>query len=318
VNQNRPDLAPKPEPAPAPAPANHHLPPLSLLQRVSILFARVPAFGYGLTYLALIPLYGLVYFLFFPNDFYHSTATREQAYFTAQHRLSNQLLSSLVADLQATYDGNLIDIGDGGAMCIDRLRLDGFDIDNRGTATFQVTAPIVDAGATTGDPCSPDRITSVVVLTAASDLALDFPVFENPDARETPVQEWVTVRMLDSDSHTASQRLFAPPFRSPQARVSEDGTRYEFAISPEVARQLQVVLRASQGFPAGIPGNLTRMLYLSATTVTTTGYGDIVPITARARFLAISEAILGLVIVGLFLNSIAQQRQRHQVHHDVA
>lgn len=296
------------------------MPPLPLLQRISIFFARVPAFGYGLTYLALIPLYGLIYFLFFPNDFYHSTATREQAYFAAQHRLSNQLLSSLVADLQATYGGNLIDIGDGEAMCIDRLRLDGFDIDNRGTATFQVTAPIVDPGAE-GDPCSSDSITSIVVLTAASDLALDFPVFEDPDAREAPAEEWVTVRMLDSDSHSAAQRLFAPPFRSPRARVSEDGTRYEFAISPEVARQLQVVLRASQGFPAGIPGNLPRMLYLSAATVTTTGYGDIVPITTRARFLAISEAILGLVIVGLFLNSIAQQRraERHQArqnHHD--
>ncbi len=318
MTQNRPEQAPKLEPTPPPTHPTHHLPTLPLLQRVSVFFARVPAFGYGLTYLALIPLYGLIYFLFFPNDFYHSTATREQAYFSAQHRLSNQLLSSLVADLQATYGGNLIDIDAGEAMCIDRMRLDGFDIDNRGTATFQVTAPIVDAGTTDGDPCAADKITSVVVLTAASDLALDFPVFEDPLAKETPTSEWVTVRMLDSDSHAAAQRLFAPPFRSPQARISEDGTQYEFAISAEVARELQIVLRASQGFPAGIPGNLSRMLYLSATTVTTTGYGDIVPITTQARFLAISEAILGLVIVGLFLNSISQQRQRQQVHHDGA
>lgn len=285
-----------------------------MLQRISIFFARVPAFGYGLTYLALIPLYGLVYFLFFPNDFYHASATREEAYFNAEHRLANQLLVSLVEDLQATYDGNLINIGDGEALCIDRMHLDGLTLDDRGTATFQVTAPITDPGATSGDPCAPEAITSIVVLVAASDLALDFPIFQNPEAREAPEQEWVTVRMLDSDSHSAARRLFNPPFRSPRARVSDDGTRYEFAISPEVAHQLQVVLRASQGFPAGIPGNLPRMLYLSATTVTTTGYGDIVPITTRARFLAMSEAILGLVIVGLFLNSIAQQRLEHQQH----
>lgn len=282
-----------------------------MLRRVSILFARVPAFGYGLTYLGLIPLYGLVYFLFFPNDFYHSTATREQAYFAAQHRLANQLLASVVSDLQAISGGNLLDAGDGESLCIDRLRLDGFQIDNLGTATFEVTAPLVATSGTTGsDPCNPEAITSIVVLTAASDLALDFPVFQNPEAQETPDQEWISVRMLNSDSHDTAQRLFSPPFRSPRARVSDDGTRYEFAISAEVSRELQVVLRASQGFPAGIPGNLSRMLYLSAATITTTGYGDIVPITTRARFLAISEAIFGLVLVGLFLNSMAQQ-QRH-------
>jgi hypothetical protein len=47
------------------------------------------------------------------------------------------------------------------------------------------------------------------------------------------------------------------------------------------------------------------MLYLSSVTITTLGYGDIVPVTCSARMLIASEAILGVILAGLFLNSLA-------------
>ena len=40
-------------------------------------------------------------------------------------------------------------------------------------------------------------------------------------------------------------------------------------------------------------------------TITTVGFGDIVPLTTLARLIVASEAILGIIIIGLFLNSIA-------------
>ena len=45
--------------------------------------------------------------------------------------------------------------------------------------------------------------------------------------------------------------------------------------------------------PVGEPGELAAMLYFSLTTLTTTGYGDIVPIDPIARSLANLEAVLG-------------------------
>jgi len=42
-------------------------------------------------------------------------------------------------------------------------------------------------------------------------------------------------------------------------------------------------------------------------TITTVGYGDIVPITRQARMLLALEAILGIVLIGLFLNALAHQ-----------
>ncbi|WP_417432272.1 potassium channel family protein [Kiloniella sp.] len=52
-----------------------------------------------------------------------------------------------------------------------------------------------------------------------------------------------------------------------------------------------------------------RMLYLSTVTITTLGYGDIVPVTDTSRLLISLESILGIILIGLFLNSIVTNKQ---------
>lgn len=51
----------------------------------------------------------------------------------------------------------------------------------------------------------------------------------------------------------------------------------------------------------------TDSLYFSVVTITTLGYGDITPQIDITKFLASSEAILGIVLVGLFLNSLSHR-----------
>lgn len=65
---------------------------------------------------------------------------------------------------------------------------------------------------------------------------------------------------------------------------------------------------AKRGFPAQMSGQFVRMLYLSASTITTLGFGDIVPLTTSARLAVSVEAVLGIVMMGLFLNAIAKER----------
>ncbi len=50
------------------------------------------------------------------------------------------------------------------------------------------------------------------------------------------------------------------------------------------------------------------MLYFSAVTMSTLGYGDIVPITDRARAVVTLQVILGPLLFGLFLNSLVRER----------
>lgn len=60
-----------------------------------------------------------------------------------------------------------------------------------------------------------------------------------------------------------------------------------------------------RGFPIGVKGHFLRMLYLSAGVATSSASGDILPVTSAARLLVTVEALLSLIIVGLFLNSLA-------------
>lgn len=52
-----------------------------------------------------------------------------------------------------------------------------------------------------------------------------------------------------------------------------------------------------------------RMFYFSAVTITTLGYGDIVPISDHARMLVATESILGIILIGLFFNALTRQSE---------
>jgi hypothetical protein len=62
--------------------------------------------------------------------------------------------------------------------------------------------------------------------------------------------------------------------------------------------------RATRGHPEYLPGAFSRALYFSVVTITTLGFGDIVPITDRARLSVALEAFLGIVTIGLFVNAV--------------
>ena len=51
-------------------------------------------------------------------------------------------------------------------------------------------------------------------------------------------------------------------------------------------------------------------IYLSVVTVTTLGYGDITPLSDLMKLVMAFEAVMGLVIFGLFLNAIARDQER--------
>lgn len=53
------------------------------------------------------------------------------------------------------------------------------------------------------------------------------------------------------------------------------------------------------------PLSFVQSIYFSVVTITTLGYGDIVPVNDAARILTALEALLGLLFIGLYLNSIA-------------
>jgi hypothetical protein len=64
---------------------------------------------------------------------------------------------------------------------------------------------------------------------------------------------------------------------------------------------------AFEGDPYYLSHDFQRMFYFSATTITTVGFGDILPISETARVLSGTEAILGWIIAGLFINAVTRR-----------
>ena len=81
-------------------------------------------------------------------------------------------------------------------------------------------------------------------------------------------------------------------------------------MSRATYEELQQFYAAVQGDPSYASGSWFRMLYLSAITITTLGFGDITPVSESARLLIALEAVLGIVVIGLFLNSLAMRVRR--------
>lgn len=81
-----------------------------------------------------------------------------------------------------------------------------------------------------------------------------------------------------------------------------------FPLRTDTFTRLTNYWRADHGFPSQVAGEFGRMVYFSAMTITTVGYGDIVPLTNRARRLTTAEAISGVVLLGFFLNALFQPR----------
>ena len=65
-----------------------------------------------------------------------------------------------------------------------------------------------------------------------------------------------------------------------------------------------------EGNAANVAGSCSRMLYFSAIVITTVGFGDIVPITPFARGLVATEAVLGIILAGFFLNAVAHRASK--------
>jgi hypothetical protein len=78
-------------------------------------------------------------------------------------------------------------------------------------------------------------------------------------------------------------------------------------LRPHAVTQIVHFYQVLRGDPTAGSGQWWRMLYFSATTITTLGFGDITPVTTETRILVTIEAVLGVIFVGLFLNALAMR-----------
>jgi hypothetical protein len=108
--------------------------------------------------------------------------------------------------------------------------------------------------------------------------------------------------------------IYGPPVllnrRPSEVRPGTNGALFLRATANLALRRY---LGATEGDPSYAPGLWLRMAYLSATTVTTLGLGDITPVSSVARLLVGLEALIGITAAGLFLNAVARRWRQPQL-----
>ncbi|MCK5229785.1 MAG: two pore domain potassium channel family protein [Desulfobulbaceae bacterium] len=284
----------------------------------------------GLTYLALIPGFACVYSFFMPNDFYHTTIEYEKETVLLKTKTEDILKNIFRSGvLLNTSDSNTID-PDGTVHFtvyekVGTERLTGpafFDLNklefnirsvDDDQLHFWINFPFGRYNRPT--PNKPENCCYVDAMPGVGNYRV--PTADCITSSNLIFSGRLTMvcRPLDRNISRERDELGSLPrwFDSLFLLMGLDGipTNYEAYTLGEVSEkdkdQLAAYIKAHSGMNEKLDGHFIRMLYFSAVTVTTLGYGDIVPITNRARVAIAIESIIGLIIIGLFVSTLSKR-----------
>lgn len=272
----------------------------------SRLLGNIPSLAYGVFYLLLIPAFALVYYKL-PLHFYHSTLQHE-ASLTSNFEQIRKDLSDMSIERFQIMRGDPESSSHADALANDwRVsfeRFDNLEIDDKEVSFYlYVFAMKVDTSVR-------HKLPFVAATSFPLKVRFDVgepPTYESTKPHPSETKNWkvdfLTERREFKDLQlqiAVKQALF------PDGRF--DGNYMGMEMRNSLMRQIRNYAIGNKGYGSAIDGNFVRMFYLSSATITTLGYGDIVPITTTARVLVAVEAILGIVVIGLFLNSLSFER----------
>jgi hypothetical protein len=249
---------------------------------------------FAVLYLICIPLFAGIYYIWLPNSFYHSTVQFE---YPTMNRAASGILDGIRHSLVKAIEGHA------GAKACGSWRIDPGSINvsaldgREGKIAFTVSGQ-----STTEAPGHAEYYFS-----NRFSIALNQRMITNPPDGEA------TVYFLPTSESPAMPRM-APlgMIDVPACLFPPEGgyTSAFLSVSLKQSEEMRDFAVALRGFPSRIPGQFWRMLYFSATTITTLGFGDIVPLSTAARMVVSLESVLGIVLIGLFVNALSSEIKR--------
>ena len=258
---------------------------LKRLRRASAWFARVPSLAWGLIYLALIPLFGAWYNQH-PGEFYHTTTMLEEGTAADRDEAEIAVSDSVRANYRAVnktdvilIDGKADDITTFGPSFVYESLRDAVPRQVRAYREFDVVI----------------RYTRLRMIVQRIPIA-DSPLFI------------LRVEAVEPDGDIANSVSTVFPCTGARGVRSEGPMVGCLPMTMHDFSKIDVYVDDVNGLPQSYSHlNYFRMLYFSASTITTVGFGDILPISIDMRMLVTLEAVLGPIIVGLFLNSLVRE-----------
>lgn len=237
-----------------------------------------------LVYLALIVAFGAGYRALPAGSFYAPYAQNEPAGRNDRERLEQAIERSLQNHLLNAPASSGAWLVDPHSVRVSSLRADGDDVvfDVALYATGQIAGKTI---AVSG----PYRFS----------MPLQGRMFEFP----SKIGPCRLITLVSKDASGLASKVTQALFRADRPCTNLPA----LTLTWREDNQLTALHGGVEADPSLISGWLGRSMYLSATTITTTGYGDIVPLTPLARFMTGLEAILGWIVSGIFIAVLAAQ-----------
>ncbi|MDF9390552.1 two pore domain potassium channel family protein [Vibrio sp. 1151_11] len=248
---------------------------------------------WGIAYLSLIPIFSVIYFLLPNGSFYHASSMHENNFYEHKLLLTKEFHENLINSLNQSNGSTIIE-NDGWASDVAKLGLFQLEVSDAFEATIQFQ--MLSEKAIDGTKLYDLRFVSVkfpVGGGSVGEMAVRPLTVEGYEGHPIPINKLFP--------QTDDLLLFA---------FNQSDNRPHIGLKSEFIGSLFVLCGAQNGFPNELPGQFSRMLYLSIVTITTLGYGDIVPLTGTARFWVGLQSILGILVIGLFLNALTSQRKK--------
>jgi hypothetical protein len=270
------------------------------------MLGTVPSLAYAIVYLLCIPAFALVYDNL-PNHFYHSTIKYEQILNKDEEEILDEIRKTVIATFVQVHGHDDQDF-DKWTIRIESLEVWSLKVEGN-QVRFSFSVPLA---------LQEDKFNDHPFPAELFNAEADFPLIYTPIARSEDqtyygtFEKLLTVRALTGSSASMDEALRSGviktvfPFESDW--ITSRGQPI-ISLHQALLDHLFDYSKGLNGFPSSLSGNYWRMLYLSAVTITTLGYGDIVPITNKSRILISLESILGVVLIGLFLNALAYERK---------
>jgi hypothetical protein len=283
------------------------------LYRVSQWLGSFPSLAYALIYLIFIPTFAGIYY-FLPGHFYHSTIQHENTLTEEFENISKDLSAlfykqqnetapspdnhiwSRVINGRPSYWGVYIN-------GIDHLSIEGESL------RFNLRGSYY-AAAESGKEHEDEYYLSKDLRDFSIPAQLSFRWGRIREENGYEYESELLTLELPPDIQKIfpdkeSQSIFINSmFPKVVFRKPELGVR----VPETLLQRIRAYAEGAQGVGSTTSGNFVRMVYLSACTISTLGYGDIVPMTTTSRLLVSIEAILGIVLIGLFLNALSFER----------
>lgn len=265
---------------------------LQVLKEIITRLSSLPTVVYGSCYLSLIPIFGIIYSLL-PYGFYHSTAIEEPYYQDLKKEAEISIQNFLYSQVSNNSSEECTDLENNYI----NISVEDIIYDNKiNSIIFDVCVYVSRGNLIENDSIS---IIGIMQLNVSMPMEIENKVKILPNIfiyqNLTPLR----IRQIQNIGNLTclnEELIFG----------KANGEKYLVTFPQNVHMKINDLVLASNGRPIDLKRNIFRMMYFSTVTITTLGYGDIVPVTSLARFFVFLESIIGIILIGLFINSVKQ------------